>query len=82
MAVQQHLSQIIKPRNGKLIIEIPVTDADAETSYQVTIDVVPQQEPVTAQEQEELIDRLFGSMPDLPEVTTDPRDYPFEQREW
>lgn len=82
MRTQKHFTQIIKPHNGKLTIEIPVADGDSGAAYQVTIDVVPQAMALTAQEQEELVDRLFGSISDLPEVTTSLTEYPFEQREW
>jgi len=43
---------------------------------------VPQTTTLTAQQHEELVDRLFGSIPDLPEVATSLTEYPFEQREW
>ena len=82
MPTQQHLTQIVKPAHGKLTIEIPVADDDASITYQVTIDVVPQTTTLTAQQHEELVDRLFGSIPDLPEVATSLTEYPFEQREW
>jgi hypothetical protein len=82
MPTKLHLTQIVQPHNGKLTIDIPVADEDSGTTYQVTIDVVPQDAMLTAHEQEELVDRLFGSIPDLPEVATSLDEYPFEQREW
>lgn len=82
MPIEQHLTQIVKPHNGRLTIEIPVSDEDAGTAYQVTIDVVPQGPSLTQEEQEELVDRLFGSIPELQEIQTNLTEYPFEQREW
>lgn len=82
MQTEQHLTQIVKPCNGKLIIEIPVADEEDGATYRVTIDVMPQPPTLTAEEQADLVDRLFASIPDLPEVSTSLTEYPFEQREW
>lgn len=82
MQTEQHLTQIVKPHNGKLVIEIPVADEEAGAAYQVTIDVVPQLPTLTAEDQADLVDRLFASIPDLSEVNTSLAEYPFEQREW
>ena len=67
MQTELHLTQIAMPRNGKLIIEIPVADEEAGATFRVTIDVMPQPPTLTAEEQADFVDRLFGSIPDLPE---------------